>query len=155
MHADRQVYGKAAAAAVKALKVITASQQHVFPLCARLELKFLLPVRCGSLLSRSGFFSFFFFFSGLLNCHPLKSRERVLLHQLHTLKPTHGPIAEAIKLSTSLSPSSSSPQMFSPSCFPPKFFITPSPRSSSSLPYSCGVRFVVSRAAGKRSQMLT
>lgn len=73
VHADRQVYGKAAA--VKALKVITASQQHVFPLCARLELKFLLPVRCGSLLSQSGLFSFFFFFSGLLNCHPLKSRE--------------------------------------------------------------------------------
>lgn len=92
----------------------------------------------------------------------LLNPERVLLHQLHTLKPTHGPIAEAIKLSTSLSPfagaSSSSPQMFSPSCFPPKFFIAPSPFSPlllSSLPYSCGVRFVVSRAAGKRSQMLT
>lgn len=53
----------------------------------------------------------------------LLNPESVLLHQLHTLKPTHGPITEAIKLSTSLSPfagaSSSSPQMFFPSRFFP------------------------------------
>lgn len=73
----------------------------------------------------------------------LLNPERVLLHQLHTLKPTHGPIAEAIKLSTSLSPfagaSSSSPQMFSPLASPLNSLspLLPAPPLFSSLQLWC------------------
>lgn len=150
VHADRQVYSKAAAA-VKALKFITASQQHVFPLCARLELKFLLPVCCASLLCRSGLFSFFFFFSGL-NCHPLKSRERcsftnsTLLnqHMAPSLKQSNfqppSPFAAAAAASSSCSCS----QIFSRShFFPPKFFLAACPHTSS-LPFSTAVVPVLS-----------
>lgn len=48
--------------AVIALRVITASQQHVFPLtvlCGRLELNCFPPVSCGSLLSQSALFPLF------------------------------------------------------------------------------------------------
>lgn len=160
VHKDER-YSKAAA--VTALRVITASQQHGFPLTAlrgRLELNCLPPV--SSLLSQSELFSSSFCFSRVLNCHPLKSRVSASSPAPHT-KPAHGPIAEAIKLSTSLSllllplpPLKSSP-LLTPS--PPKFFLAASPQlplpSLVSLLSSWGAWLVVSHAAGKRSQMLT
>lgn len=126
-------YSKVAAAIT--LRVITASQQRGFPLtvlCRRLEIKCPLPVSCGSLLSQSELFSSYFFFSRLLNRHPLKSRLSASSPAPHTM-PAHGPIAEAIKLSTSLSllllppPIKSSPRLTSS---PPKFFPAASPHSS-------------------------
>ena len=101
-HTDTHIHSKVAAAIT--LRVITASQQHGFPLtvlCRRLELNCPLPVSCGSLLSQSELFSSLVFFSGLLNRHPLKSRLSASSPAPHTM-PAHGPIAEAIKLSTSL-----------------------------------------------------
>lgn len=134
----RQTHAYSKAAAVIALRVITASQRHGFPLtvlCGRQELNCLSPVSCASLLPQSELF-----FSRLLNHHPLKSRASASSPAAHRL-PVHGPIAEAIKLlTTSLlvaSPSSASSQIFSPSHFLlPKFFpaaSTHSPPSPSLL----------------------
>lgn len=96
----RQTHAYSKAAAVIALRVITASQRHGFPLtvlCGRQELNCLSPVSCASLLPQSELF-----FSRLLNHHPLKSRASASSPAAHRL-PVHGPIAEAIKLLTTSS----------------------------------------------------
>lgn len=116
-HTDKHIYNSGVAA--RALRVVTASQQHGFPLmvlCGRQELHC-----CSRELSSPPVWTLL-----LLNHHPLKSRTNASSPAAHHM-PVHGPSAEAIKLLTSASlllllPPLPPLKIFSPNFLLPEFF---------------------------------